>query len=197
MKVNSIRYHAFLKSLLVLLLIIFSGFSVFAQEEDEEEMSDAVVTLTFNEEEGSKSITALAADQEGVPIEELDLYFFVQRTFSLLPFGDAFNTTDENGEVTVEFPGDLPGDEAGNVTIIVKIMESDLYNDLTLTTVKNWGAPAEYDHSDEQRSLWATGANAPLSLVLSTSLMILATWIIYWYIIYVLYKISKIKPAKT
>jgi len=124
MKAKTVSNIAFIRNLLVLLLILLSGFSVFAQEEDEEEeMSDAVVTLTFNEEEGSKSITAMAANEEGVPIEELDLYFFVQRTFSLLPFGDAFNTTDENGEVTVEFPGDLPGDEAGNVTIIVKIME--------------------------------------------------------------------------
>ena len=197
MKVNFQHNHTILRSLFTLLLIVFSGFIALAQEEEEEEMTDALVTLTFNEEEEGRSITALATDREGVPIEELELYFYVQRTFSLLPFGDAFNSTDENGEVTVEFPADLPGDEEGKVTIVVKILESDQYNDLTLKTVKSWGVPGEYDHSEEQRSLWATGANAPMSLVLSTSLMILATWVIYWYIIYVLYKISRVKPAKT
>ena len=157
-------------------------------------MEDAKVLLSFTEENDVKTIKAIVTDQEGLPIEELDLYFYVKRTFSLLPIGDAFNTTDKNGTVVVEFPKDLPGDTQGNVTIVVKILESDLYNDLTLEVTKNWGIQIYLDESEEKRSLWATAANAPITLVLIISSMIVAIWFIIWYIIFILYKISKVKP---
>jgi len=160
----------------------------------QEVKSKAELTLSFSEDKDTKTITAFAIDEEGVPIEELDIYFYVKRTFSLLPFGDRFNTTDENGEVSVVFPNDLPGDTAGKVTIVVKIMESDIYDDLTMEIDKNWGLMTEADKADEERSLWAAAANAPLTLVFTTSTMILVTWVIYWYIIVILFKISKIKP---
>lgn len=163
----------------------------------QEVKSKAEVSLSFSEDKDTKTITAFAIDEEGVPIEELDIYFYVKRTFSLLPFGDTFNTTDENGKVSVVFPNDLPGDTAGKVTIVVKIMESDIYDDLTMEIDKNWGLIAEADKTEEERSLWAAAANAPLTLVFTTSTMILVTWVIYWYIIYILFKISKIKPLKS
>lgn len=187
---NPLRY--LLTGILLSTLLSFTmPIEGFAQEE---EMQEALITLNFQDTEEGKTITAHVTDSEGNPVEELDLFFFVKRTFSLLPIGDAFNTTDEEGKVTVVFPQDLPGDEEGNVTVVVKIMESDLYSDLSVEAQKNWGVIPEYDHSEEQRSLVATSANAPWSLVLSTSLLILATWYIYWYIIHVLYKISKIEP---
>ena len=154
-------------------------------------------SLSFTEENDVHTIKATATDQEGVPIEELDLYFYVQRTFSLLPIGDTFNTTNEKGEVEVEFPTDLPGDPEGKVIIVVKILESDLYNDLSVELTKNWGVPTPLELLDEKRSLWAAAANAPITLVLSISGMILAIWFIICYIIIVLYRISKIKPLKS
>lgn len=191
-----LKYAA--RIVLSMILILATNIKAHSQEEEEEEMKDARISLTFEEDmESSKTITAHVTDLEGNPVEELDLFFFVKRTFSLLPIGDAFNTTDEEGKVTVVFPEDLPSDQKGNVTIVVKIMESDVYNDLAVEQVKNWGIKPDYDLTEEERSLWATSANAPWSLVLSTSLLILASWYIYWHIIYVLYKISKIKPEET
>ena len=176
----------------ILIGIMSLNFSIIYGQDSLEE---AKVSLSFSENNDVKTITALVKDQEGLPIEELDLFFYVQRTFSLLPIGDAFNTTDENGVVVVEFPTDLPGDIEGNVEIVVKIIESDIYNDLSLETIKNWGIPTiQPDQLEEKRSLWAAAANAPITLVLSVSGMILVIWYINSYIIFVLYKISKIKP---
>lgn len=156
---------------------------------------DAKVAVSFSEENDIKTITAIAVDQTGDPIEELELYFYVKRTFSLLPIGDPFNSTDENGMVEVVFPDDLPGDDAkGNVTIVVKIKESDLYNDLSLEATKNWGIPIRVDPSKEKRSLWASAANAPISLIAGISTMILGIWYVIFYIFFKLYKISKIRP---
>jgi hypothetical protein len=189
------RNHNFLsgevfKILMIIGFICISNAEIYGQEE----MQDAIVTVSFSEKDGSKIITAIALDQEGLPIEYLDLYFYVKRTFSLLPIGDMFNSTDENGVVEVKFPSDLPADEEGNVIIVVKIMEADMYNDLTLEMTKNWGVPVILeDPKVEQRSLWAAAANAPISLVLTVSAMILAIWYIICYIIFNLYLISRIK----
>jgi hypothetical protein len=157
-------------------------------------MEDAQLSVTFLENDDIKTIKAEATDQEGLPIEDLELYFYVKRTFSLLPIGDGFNMTDEDGVVEVEFPNDLPGDTEGNVVIITKIMESDIYNDLTVEDTKSWGIPIIMeDPKVEKRSLWAAAANAPISLVLIISVMIVSVWYIICYILFVLYKISRIK----
>ncbi|MBT8321653.1 MAG: hypothetical protein KJO90_08315, partial [Eudoraea sp.] len=158
---------------------------------------DALVTLSFLEEDDSKIVRATAKDQEGNPIADLELYFYVQRTFSLLPIGDVINFTDENGVVDIVFPHDLPGDEEGHVRIIVKLMESDMYNDLTIERLQNWGVPTSIDQFEEKRSLWAAAANAPIALVLATSGMIVAVWYIIGYIIFILFKISKLRIEKT
>jgi hypothetical protein len=189
MKVKRYLYPA-LKIFLLVGLIFGNNILVYGQDA----MEDAKVAVSFSEENGIKAITAIAVDQTGMPIEELELYFYVKRTFSLLPIGDPFNSTNENGMLEIEFPNDLPGDDAkGNVTIVVKIKESDLYNDLTLETTKNWGIPISLDPLKEKRSLWASSANAPISLITGVSIMIFGIWFIICYIIFKLFKISRIR----
>jgi hypothetical protein len=184
----------FLKIILLTHLFFISGSNIYGQDS----LATAKVSLSFSDENDVKTIIATAVDASGLPIEELDLYFYVTRTFSLLPIGDVFNTTDENGVVEIEFPNDLPGDTEGNVEIVVKIIESDFYHDLSLNVIKKWGLPTtQLDQSEEKRSLWAAAANAPITLVLATSGMILVTWFIIGYIIFKLFKISKIKPLKS
>lgn len=178
--------------LLLMGMFLFGFSSAYAQDS----MKNAKVSLSFSEEDGVKKVTALAVEEEeGTPIEDLELSFYVQRTFSLLPIGSFFNTTDENGEVSVDFPNDLPGDSEGEVKIVVKILESDLYNDLTVDATKKWGVKTIVDESEEERTLWAASANAPIALVLATSGMIVGIWIVFWFIISELYKISKIKES--
>ena len=182
MKLKTQYLISLLKISWVGIFLFFNVTLVFGQ--DDETLEDAYVSLSFIEETGSNKIVATAKNKNGDPIEELDLYFYVKRTFSNLPIGDVFNTTDENGIIQIEFPKDLPGDHEGNVTILVKIIESDLYNDITIETTKNWGIPTErLDQLEEKRSLWAAAANAPIVLVISISAMIVSIWFINCYII--------------
>lgn len=190
------RIHNYL-NMQVLKVFIFIGIMCLSNPMTygQEAMEDAIVSISFSEEDNTKTIIAKASDQTGLPIEDLELYFFVKRTFSLLPIGDGFNATDENGILEIEFPNDLPGDTEGNVIIVTKIIESDLYNDLSLEVTKNWGLPVKLeDPKNEQRSLWAAAANAPISLIVIISTMIIAVWYIICYILFKLYKISRIKP---
>ena len=191
MRINNYLNRYVLKLLILLSLIAFNSAFVYGQDE----MEDAIISLSFSEDNDTKMVITKAVDQSGIPIEDLELYYYVKRTFSLLPIGDPFNSTDENGIIEVKFPNDLPGDTEGNVIIVVKILESDLYNDQTLEVSKNWGIPTVLeDPKVEKRSLWAAAANAPISLIVIVSSMILAVWYIIFYIIFKLYKISRIKP---
>jgi len=105
-------------------------------------------------------------DRIGAPIEEIELYIYVQKSLSLLPIGDRFNETDENGELTIEFPKDLPGDTIGLVNVNVKIEDANEYADTSFSKVINWGRPLIIDMSENKRELWAAGASAPIYLLI-------------------------------
>ncbi len=177
------------RSTIILVLFLIKSFVVTGQDRN------AMIQLDLHEEEGKKLITAKVietfSDSIGDPVADLDLYFYVERTFKPLPIGDIFNTTDENGEVTIEFPADLPGDTLGNVNIIARIQESDEFADTEVSEVINWGTPLEIDRRENQRTLWAAGANAPITLLILVNSLILAAWSIIVYMIYGLYKISR------
>ncbi|WP_370477778.1 hypothetical protein [Tamlana flava] len=174
-----------------LVLIIFFNYNIILGQ-DNDIMEEAKIELTFEEDVDSKIIIASATDMNKEPIEDLELYFYVKRSFNNLPIGDIFNSTDETGMVKIEFPNDLPGDSEGNVTIIVKLMDSDIYNDQSIETVKKWGIPEfSPDQLEEKRSLWAAAANAPIPLILIISALIFSIWFIIFYIIYIFYKINK------
>jgi hypothetical protein len=182
---NKIKSFIFLACLVV-------SFSLKIQAQD----IPATIDIKLSEEDGKKYITATAYESPGDstlgnPIPEIDLYFYVERSFSFLPIGDVFNTTDENGEVTVEFPVDLPGDAAGNVRIIVKIQDSDTYMNTEISKTINWGIPLNPDKTGNGRSLWAAGANAPITLLLLVNGLIAAAWGLIFFIAFKIYKISK------
>lgn len=161
----------------------------------QENAKTAQIELIFSKENSKIYITAkvneLINDSIGKSVEEIDLFFYVQRTFSLLPIGDYFNTTDENGEVRVEFPSDLPGDSAGNVTVIVKLLEAEEFLDSEIKETINWGVPTYFSPKDNLRTLWTAGANAPISLLLLVNILIAAVWGVIFFIIYKIYLISK------
>jgi hypothetical protein len=181
-----------LNLLLLITALICLTLNLYAAEEEYK----AIIQLKFSEEDSQKYITAqlndFNNDSIGAPLEEIDLFFYVERTFSLLPIGDVFNTTDENGEVRVEFPSDLPGDSVGNVKVIVKLEDADEYSDTETGEIVRWGVPTPIDVGIEKRSLWSAGANAPISLLLLTNSLIAVAWGIIFYIMFRLYKLSKI-----
>ena len=193
--INNLVSLNILSKFIIMIIILFA--SEISLLNAQEQMKRAAIDLQFIKENGKKAVLAKVNEINndnsiGKAVEELDIYFYVQRTFSQLPIGNFFNTTDENGEVKIEFPSDLPGDTAGNVKVIAKIEDSYDYLDTEVVKTINWGVPTIIDHSENKRSLWAAGANAPLSLLILVNSLIAAVWGIIFYIIYKLYQISKL-----
>ena len=179
--------------ILLFILVNFELQAIVSIQDDER--ITPVIQLRFSVEDSIKYITAQVneynLDSIGKPIVELDLYFYVQRTFSQLPIGDYFNTTDENGEVRIEFPHDLPGDSAGNVIIIARIEEDDMFEGIEVTKTTSFGIPFYIDPRANKRSLTAASANAPISLLILVNGIILVVWGIIIYIFTQIYKIRR------
>jgi hypothetical protein len=202
MKMNWLKNHLDGSSIKIcigmILLFILGNFELqaIAFIQDDEQITP-VIQLEFSVEDSIKYITAQVneynLDSIGNPIGELDIYFYVQRTFSLLPIGDYFNTTDENGEVRIEFPHDLPGDSAGNVIIIARIEEDDRFEGAEVSGIASFGIPLYIDHRANRRSLTAAGANAPISLLILVNGIILAVWGIIIYIFIEIFKIRRVE----
>ena len=200
MKMNWVKNRLNVSFIRICIKLILSLFLVCLElqasafRQDDERITP-VIQLQFSEEDSIKYISAqvneYSSDNSGKPIAELDLYFFVQRTFSLLPIGDYFNTTDENGEVRIEFPSDLTGDSAGNVIIIARIEEDDMFEGVEVSKIASFGIPIHIDPRANKRSLTAASANAPISLLLLVNGIILAVWGIIIYIFTQIYKIRR------
>ena len=87
------------------------------------------------------------------------MHVYVKKSFGLLPIEGDNLTTDENGEATVNFPADLPGDASGNVTVIAKVEDNDELGNLETAKSVKWGSPVSNMQTLDIRTLWASGKN--------------------------------------
>jgi 5-hydroxyisourate hydrolase-like protein (transthyretin family) len=127
-----------------------------------------------------------------IPQEDVEIKFLVDRPLNPLPIGGDFNTTDENGRVYIDFPNDLPGDEEGFLKVFVRIIENEDYGTVEISEVRQWGIPLIISNDTLKRSLWASGSNAPISLIILINGVILVIWMILFFIVYKIFQIRKL-----
>ena len=191
-------YHrtcaGFSRRLSIGLLIVAFGFIYLAKVQGQEK--SATISLSFTTDDSLKYISAsvheIDKDSIGPPVTGMDVYFYVDRLFRPLPIAaDEFNITDDQGIVTVEFPVDLPGDTNGIVTIIARIEDDPQYGNLEARGTVRWGKPLVINLARQERALWASRANAPVSLLILVNSIILVVWVVIFYIVYQVYRIRK------
>lgn len=144
-----------------------------------EEM-DTVNSLTFK---------LFAPGPDSLPISDAEVGFYVKRHFSNLKIGEG--TTDENGEVTIECPKNLPGDVTGKLTLIGRADDLEEYGSVSAVLEKPWGiAVPEADHK-KTRELWSH--SPPLWMIVVFAILMSTVWGHYIVIIYKLVKIRNLK----
>ncbi len=141
-------------------------------------------TIKFIEVE----VNEIGGNNRTFPVKELKVLFYVKGTFSLLSF--AKEKTDNNGKIKIEFPVTMPGDTNGELTIVTKIEEDDMYGTVETKGEINWGIPVPLV-KEKQRGLGDT--DAPLWMVYTLITLLSAVWFHY---LYVIFMIIKIKLAK-
>lgn len=168
----------------------------YSDSEEELTVAEADMEMTLETEDSVHTvvITLTGADESGerVPVADPEVRILVKRLFGLLPITEDAETTDETGEVRVEFPGDIPGDSLGNVIIVARIDEHERYGFLENRKKVNWGVPVVASAPVQTRELWSSRANAPIYLIVFVNVMLTGIWGVVFYIIYDIFKIRKI-----
>ena len=125
------------------------------------------------------------------PVPEAALGIFVTRLFNPLKIGEG--TTDENGEVTVEIPNNLPGDAKGNISLLARLDENELYGNLEASTTQLWGISVSDKLNKLPRALWSS--EPPLWMLITFIILVGTVWGHYLVIIVQLFRLRKEEPA--
>ena len=135
-------------------------------------------------------VNSIDPHNQNMPIEDLDVLFYIKGMFSLLNFGE--EATDANGKISIEFPIDMPGDTLGVLTIVAKIEEHKTYGTIESRGEINWGKPLPLTEA-KHRGLGDT--DAPLWMVYTLIILLSAVWFHYLYVIYLIIKIKLVSRA--
>lgn len=123
------------------------------------------------------------------PVYDALVYAYVKRLYNLFEFGAGFS--DQEGNLIFDFPKDMPGDNSGNLTVIVKIPESDIYGNIEKEQLIDWGIPVPAEPDKEPRALWSD--HAPSWMIIAVIIILGGAWIIFFI---ALSKILKIRNKK-
>lgn len=121
---------------------------------------------------------------EKIPVDEADINFYVVGLFSLLKIEEGYI---EGGKSSFIFPENSYGDFTGNVTIVAKIENSDLYGNVEQRKSIDWGkVTASIDFNHPKRLF---GAPLWVTIILYTVLLVAILHSLY--AIYNLFFIAK------
>lgn len=165
--------------------------------EDVEEsitVTDAKISMVYSGDDSVKTATAtLTAWQDStyVPVPEAELKLCIRRTFNFLLFGEAGVLTDSSGQVSGSLPMDLPGNADATLSIFGRIEDHESYGTVEGGITVPW-AILPKKNPEKGRTLWSSGDNAPLVLVVSSVAIILIIWGTILYLVYLLVKIKRL-----
>jgi hypothetical protein len=153
----------------------------------------ANLKLFFSIEDSIKilKVTATQKDQKGqvVPLAKETINIYVPRLFSLLKIGEI--SLDETGSGTLEFPKEIVGDTLGNLTVMARLEEHDIFGMVQGKNTINWGVPKQYYKAEvPSRELWTP--IAPMWMIITLIIMLLGVWAHYVYAVYELVMIKRL-----
>ena len=158
-------------------------------------MNDVRINLSSKTVDSLIQVTAklsMFKDSVEVPAAKTEMKLLIKRSFGALPFGEDNLSTDENGEVSGVLPNDIPGNADKTLTILAKYEDQE--NDGVIEVTKNipWSIPP-IERTFAKRTLWSSGQNAPVPLVIVSVTIIFTIWGIIFYLISLLFKIKKLR----
>ena len=134
------------------------------------------MSLAYNGAERLVTVRALATDEtKSVPVTNAGVRLFASRYFGMLPV-DEEKLTDSNGTAAFSIPANLPGDTAGNVSFSAKFTDEETFGVVAKDTVIKAGAVTVPVSLVAQRAMWNTVRKAPVWVILSYGLGVIAVW---------------------
>jgi hypothetical protein len=161
----------------------------YLRAQDSTASGEAKLDISFSEQDSVKKITAKLT-HAGSAVAGIDIHFYVKKSFGLLPLEGENITTDDNGESTIDFPTDLPGDASGNVVVIARVEDDENLGTVEASKTVNWGLPSKPEPL-QSRALWTSGNNAPWPLTITVTSIVVIVWGIIFYMFYQLVVIKR------
>jgi hypothetical protein len=158
------------------------------------ELTKAKIKLDTAED---KKINATLVEQQGsnwVPVKDVDLKIAVKRMDGDLNVTDAPTiTTDSLGMASADFKlVNLPGDSAGNITLIAKVEDNDVYGNMTTERIVPWGVATEYISDYNKRSLFARSGRSPYWLMWMAGSITLSVWLVLFYLLFQIRRLKRL-----
>lgn len=154
-----------------------------------------LVIDTLNDGE-SRTVTAQLKEKTGdewVSVKEIEMKLGVKRLLENLTVGDAETyTSDSSGTANAVFIRDsIPGDDKGNIILVAKVEENDIYGNLIVEKSVPWGKPVIANSHFWHRTLWSTGNRAPIWLLFIALSIIIGVWGTFIYLILQVLKMKR------
>lgn len=146
-----------------------------ANKEFESDRTELAITKarleidTFSAEETKHIIVTAREFKNGEwkAVPDVEVKISVGQLLGNLPVSEeAYYTTEDDGSVTAEFTRDsLPGDNKGNLVLIARTEENEVFGNIFTEMTVNWGVVPEPENLLHKRSLWATRFKTPYWLL--------------------------------
>lgn len=177
----------------VTLKALFAGNKQMDASDAEVIIKRALLVITPTMVDSVYTITAKIVDISSgaeVPVPEAAIGLFVKRTFNPLKIGEG--TTDTNGEVAIEVPKNLPGNDKHIITLIGRLDENEFYGNLEASVEQPWGTTVSTQNKIAPRALWSN--RVPIWMLVTFILLMTVVWGHYIVIIYELIRLRKEEP---
>ncbi len=173
--------------------------AMYDNSEEEIRFKEAKVVVKLNAADTNRNVTAtvmtIGNDGKEKPVKDVAVKFYIQRMFGTMPAAeDNVLNTDENGVAVFNYPKEIPGGSTGNITVVARIEDNEMFGSVDASADVNWGNIVAAEKNPFPRALWEP--YAPPSLILVFVILFGGVWLTYMYIFYNMYKISKDKPAE-
>lgn len=157
----------------------------------------AILILDTALVDGVRTITAQLKEKKGnewIAVKEIEMKVGVKRLGGNLTVGDADTyTSDSTGLASAAYKRDsLAGDEKGNLILVAKVEDNDIYGNLIVEKSVLWGKAVQADTHFWHRTLWSTGNRAPVWLIFIAFAIIAGVWSTIIYLVRQIIKIKKI-----
>lgn len=147
------------------------------------------MSLQLNTTKDSITLKVLAIkNTSAMPVKDAGIKLFVKRTFGLMPV-DEEKITDNDGFATFAIPSGLPGDTAGYLMILARFSDEEQFGTSGKDTLLHAGVKVVPVSLIKQRAMWNVVRKAPIWILLTYSLGVIAVWS---FIFYVLFKLRDI-----
>ncbi|RTL57393.1 MAG: hypothetical protein EKK37_15215 [Sphingobacteriales bacterium] len=133
-------------------------------------------------------------DSVWTPIKNVDVKLAIKRLGGDLSVDEPPQyTTDSSGTISADFKRDsLPGDNKGNLVLVAKVEDNDIYGNLSIEKTVPWGNKFTYVYAYDKRTLFARRGRSPLWLDIMAYSIIIISWGVLLYLIFQLFKIKRL-----